>query len=254
MVHLVYAWNQLMLQRNWVVRKHLTKTLATNPVQLVVDAGCGEGMHLFPMAKKFPATQFLGLDKNRNHLVFCKAYLEKTNLGNAQVVAHDLTLPIPSLAANLLTCVGALQYIREDDSALRAFYGLLQPNGKILIYVPVNGRMILPLYRRFFLSSNHYERSQNRVRVYQKNEILEKMQQAGFTIDKLVFTYGTPGILGHEMYSLLLMGLGSGKWHSGLFGILLALLFPIIILLKAIDYFTKKNNGNGLLIIASKNQ
>ncbi len=252
LIHLLYCWNGLLLQRNWAVKKELQKKLEELPNGHVVDAGCGEGMHLFPPAQRFPNLHFTGIDKNKNHLLFCENYIQKTDLKNVSVQAHDMERPIPGPSADLVICIGSLQYIWEDKSVIDNFHKTLKTNGKALVYVPVNGKTILSLYRHYFIRSKHYEKSQDRKRVYRKEEILGKLTTAGFTIEGTVFTYGKMGILAHEVYSLLLMGMGSGKWFSWVFGVSMALLFPIILLLKMTDYLTEKNNGNGMLIIAKK--
>ncbi len=252
LIHFLYWWNGLILQRNWVVKKKLKEELSKLSSVHIIDAGCGEGMHLFPFAKRFHNLQFTGIDKNENHLSFCKNYIGKAGLKNLSVYFHDIEKPISEPLADMVICIGSLQYIQKDQTVIDNFYNTLKRKGKAVIYVPINGKTILPLYRHFFTKSNHYEKSQNRIRVYQKEEIKEKLTTAGFAIESIFYTYGTIGIIAHEIYSLLLMGLGSGRWFSWIFGFLLSGLFPIILLLKMIDYLEKKNNGNGMLIIANK--
>lgn len=220
---------------------------------LIVDAGCGDGQHIFPYRRKFPWLRFLGIDKNDSHIAFCEKYCEaippgsrpkffKQNLINLQLENE----------ANVLLSIGILQYIEQDRLVLENFYKTLKTNGKLILYTPVNGRMILPLYRRFFKKLNHYEKSQERRRVYSPDEILEKVETAGFEVREQHFTYGTLGIIGHEIYSLLLMALGNAGWWVWLLVPFFIFLLPVVLLLKMIDYFLPKKIGNGLLILAEK--
>lgn len=252
LIHLVYGWNHLFLQRNWVVSFALKKELKNNAIGTVLDAGSGEGLFLFPYAKRFSKTQFIGLDKNEHHLAFCKNYQLSSGLKNTSFFQKELTQKIELKNIGLILCIGTLQYIEDDVKTINNFYQILNDNGKAIIYVPINGRIILRPYQKYFSKKKHYEKSQNRVRIYSEIEILEKLKKAGFIISQKKYTYGKLGIIGHEIYTILLMKIGSGKWHSPIFILLLFILLPIIFLLSRIDYFLKKQNGNGLLIVAQK--
>jgi 2-polyprenyl-3-methyl-5-hydroxy-6-metoxy-1,4-benzoquinol methylase len=252
LIHLVYGWNHLFLQRNWAVRSELKKELKNMANGTVLDAGCGEGLFVFPYAKRFSKTHFIGLDKNKDHLNFCKNYQLKTGLKNIDFFRKELTQKIELENIGLILCIGTLQYIEDDVRVINNFHQLLNDMGKVIIYVPINGRIIMQLYRKYFSQKNHYEKSQNRVRIYSEIEIMEKIKKAGFNILHKKYTYGKIGIAGHEIYSILLIKISSGKWYSFLYILLLFILTPIIFLLTRVDYFLKKQNGNGLLIVAQK--
>lgn len=255
LIRFIHAWNQLFLQRNWLTLSLLRQHLPVLPAgSLVVDAGCGDGLHIFSACRTFRQLRFWGVDKNEHNIHFCK----KRSSGLASDPARlqffhqqleELSLPEK---ADLTLCVGTLQYIADDRQVLENFYNTLKINGKLLIYIPVNGRIILPLYRYFFKKLDHYEKSQNRLRVYTPEEIFEKIETAGFTLRERHFTYGPVGIAGHEIYSLLLMGLGNSGGWIWLLAPVFSLLMPLVLLLKTADYFLPKNNGNGVLIMAEK--
>jgi trans-aconitate methyltransferase len=255
-VRLLHAWNCLVLQRNWTTRKWLRRLLPQlAPGSVVVDTGCGDGLHTFAPARRFSKLRFLGIDKNEANIVFCQRYSERITTANHLHFLHqkleELTL---GNEVNLLLCIGTLQYIGEDVKVLKNFAQALTQDGCLLLYVPVNGRVVLPLYRRFSDKMNHYEKSQHRQRVYTPAEIFEKLETAGFAVREKQLTYGVAGILGHEIYSLLLMGMGNTRRWGWLFGLLLVAALPVILLLKGVDYFLPKKSGNGCLIVAEKNR
>ncbi|MBI5914778.1 MAG: class I SAM-dependent methyltransferase [Bacteroidetes bacterium] len=257
LVRWLHGWNNLVLQRNWLVNSTLRRLLPTLPTgSLVVDAGCGDGQHVFRFCKKHPRLRFLGIDKNEGNVAFCERYVATVHRPPS-TVCHFFHQNLEDLTheneAGLLLCVGTLQYIEDDRRVLRNFHKALKTNGLLLLYVPVNGRMVLPPYRHFFKKLNHYEKSQQRQRVYTPEEILQKTTGAGFEVREQRFNYGVLGIVGHEVYSLLLMGLGNAAlWWSWVFVPLMVALLPMVLIFKGLDFILPKKNGNGLLLLAEK--
>lgn len=255
LIRWLYRWNQLVLQRNWVTSRTLEQLLPTLPKgALVIDAGCGEGLHLLPWAERFPQLHFTGIDRLAGHLDFGRRYVEVFHLKNVSLQEAELSSFQVKKKAGMVTCIGVMQYIEEDESVLKNIHNSLSDNGLSLFYVPINGRVLLPPYRYFFGKKMHYERSQQRVRVYSEEEFLAKLKRAGFEVREKHFTYGTPGILGHEVYSLILMGMGNAGWFAGVFGLVLVVFLPVILLLKGVDFFVKKQTGNGMLVVAGRVQ
>ena len=132
------------------------------PRSLVVDAGCGDGLHLFPTAQRFPALRFLGVDKNAGNIAFCKRYAEKVESAQLRFLREKLENPVLENKAALLLCIGTLQYIPDDVKVLKNFARALTPERRLLLYVPVNGCRVLPLYSRFFKKMTHYDKLQPR--------------------------------------------------------------------------------------------
>jgi trans-aconitate methyltransferase len=254
LIGFIHAWNLLVLQRNQITCRTLMKLLPTLPADsLIVDAGCGDGQHIFPYHRKFPRLRFWGIDKNDGHIAFCEKYCETMPPDSKpKFISQNLEDLQLENEADVLLSIGILQYIEQDRIVLENFYKTLKTNGNLILYTPVNGRMILPIYRRFFKKLNHYEKSQERRRIYSPSEILEKIKTAGFEIREQHFTYGTPGIIGHEIYSLLLMGIGNAGNGAWVFAPLLLILLPLILLLNQVDRLIPKKNGNGLLLLAQK--
>ena len=252
LIHLLYFWNRLILQRTWVTRWALKRELDKIKNGALVDAGCGEGMFILPYAKKFRHINFTGWDKNEAHLFFCENYSRKKGLKNTHFEKRDLTIVPQKTKADILLCIGTLQYIENDELVLSNFYKKLKQNGTAIIYIPLNGKTILPFYRYYFNNKSHYEKEQNRKRVYPEKEILKKIKNAGFTIFEKKYTYGNLGIIGHEIYSLFLIAIGNSGFFSWIFIILLFLFLPFILFLIYLDLFIKKNKGNGILLVLKK--
>ena len=253
LIRLIYFWNHLVLQRNRAARRSLSALLPLlKKGAVVVDAGCGEGLHLFPHAGRLADIHFIGIDKNKGHIRFCRQYAKREGLLNTSFLHQQLEKPLPGLSTDLIVCVGTMQYVPDDRVVFSNFYKTLKKGGKVVLYVPINGKMLTRAYRFYFDKKKHYEKKQERKRIYTEKEIINKVKDAGFDIVSKKYTYNNMGILGHEWYSLLLMGMTNSKYFSWFFILLLFLFTPLILLLVNVDYFTKKNNGNGLLLILKK--
>jgi SAM-dependent methyltransferase len=253
LIRLLYGWNGLVLQRNWATKKALQKWLPTLPENsLIIDAGCGEGMHLFPWAERYPNLYFTGIEKLESHLEFGRRYLEVAHLKNVNFQKRELENFRVNKKAELITCIGVMQYIEKDEAVLKNIFEALSKKGIAVFYVPINGKILTPVYRYFFTQKMHYERSQKRVRIYSEKDFLEKLKNTGFHILEKKYTYGKLGILGHEIYSLLIMGMGNSGWLAPFFSVLMALFIVPILILKKIDYLIEKKDGNGMLLIVSK--
>lgn len=155
--------------------------------------------------------------------------------------------------ADVALCVGVLQYIADDQYALENMYQSLQAKGQLLLYVPINGKIITRLYQFVFDNYEQYESVNNRKRVYTENEILQKAESAGFKIRKKIYTYGTAGKLSHELLNSCTTLIVSGNYLLKIIaGFCIILLYPLILLLMAADYYSHKSNGNGVLLILEK--
>jgi len=93
---------------------------------------------------------------------------------------------------DLIVSFNVLEHIEKDVDALKTWSGLLNEGGKICILVPNNPQLFCKLDE----SVGHFRR-------YSRNELIEKMQQAGFTVDR-AFYGNALGILGWVIQGLFL--------------------------------------------------
>ncbi len=72
--------------------------------------------------------------------------------------------------------INVLEHIEDDVKALKNMKSLLRKNGKVLLLVPAKQRA----YTRLDKELGHYRR-------YEKKELVEKVEKAGFVIEKIYF-------------------------------------------------------------------
>ncbi|MDA0987433.1 MAG: hypothetical protein O3A55_07540, partial [Bacteroidetes bacterium] len=88
---------------------------------------------------------------------------------------------------------------------------------------------------------------------YSENELVEKLNQAGFKIIEKKYCYGYYGKIGYEILTILQFIFAKSKIIFQPINIIIGIiLLPIIILTVIIDNSYTQNSGNGILFIAKK--
>lgn len=99
---------------------------------------------------------------------------------NVRVGVFDLTRPAPpemvETPFDTVVCLNVLEHIEDDASALGEMHAVLRPGGKLALLVPAH-RL---LYGEFDRAVGHFRR-------YEKRELREKLERAGFEIHELKF-------------------------------------------------------------------
>lgn len=255
LIRWIYRWNNLILQRNWHTKKELKPILKSlSDRSKIIDAGSGEGHHLIPFAQKYPNLDFHGVDIEIENVAFTTLYGQALGLKNITFAQSDLVEYDFLESVDLIYTIGVLQYIPEDEKLLHHFYHHLKSNGQLFIYSPVNERTVIAYLNKLRNQYFHYEKAQNRCRIYTKEVLENKLKKAGFKIEKCEYKLGTFGIISHEIYSIFLLKVenSASKFKTILLLISMIAMLPMVILLKIIDFSTSHKTGNSVVIIASK--
>ncbi|MCP4388460.1 MAG: methyltransferase domain-containing protein, partial [Gammaproteobacteria bacterium] len=107
--------------------------LAPKSGESIVDVGCGTGLLLEQEARAVGSTgRAEGLDFSDAML----AYARKRCVGLEQVGLQQgsaETLPFADAEFDALSCTQTLLYVKDMDQALREFYRVLKPHGRVAI-------------------------------------------------------------------------------------------------------------------------
>lgn len=130
--------------------------------------------------------------------------------------------------------IDVLEHLKDDSKILEQFYQTLKINGILFIYVPARQE----LYSKFDENIGHYRR-------YSMKELKKKVENAGFTIDKIYYD----DFLGY--FASLLNKFISNKGELNPIAVRLydKYFFPLN---KYFNIFTNKIIGKSLIIIAKK--
>jgi len=144
--------------------------LAIRP-RSVLDVGCGAGTNLELLATLHPASARVGIDIEREPLVYCR--IDRA----APVLQADVRhLPFAGSAFDLITALDTLEHVEDDAAVLRELFRTCRPGGTLLLTVPA-----FPfLWGNVDDLGHHYRR-------YRRHELAERVTRAGFSIRLLRF-------------------------------------------------------------------
>ena len=129
------------------------------------------------------------------------SYLERLRAAfghHPNVTIHPLDLAdslprwLSAQRVDTVLCVNVLEHIEDDEASLAHFFSILPSGGRVVLIVPA----LSPLYGTIDQALGHHRR-------YERDEIVHKLQRAGFLIEQTRF-FNAPGILGWYLNSRLL--------------------------------------------------
>jgi SAM-dependent methyltransferase len=148
--------------------EHYLKIFAETRPLRILDAGCGTGRLMEIMQ---PYGRVEGLDYSPDAIKLAKSR------GLSAVGREDLQAWEPAEAAyDIITCIDVLYHLENDESVLRTFRKALKKNGLLMVNVPAH-----EFLRR------HHDRIVHTKRRYTLEGIKQKLQHAGFGIEKATY-------------------------------------------------------------------
>jgi glycosyltransferase involved in cell wall biosynthesis len=88
----------------------------------------------------------------------------------------DASLALAHHSFDTVTCINVLEHTTDDAGALRRAHQLLQPGGRVIVFAPAGPS----LYGSMDRAIGHQRR-------YEKQELVDKLQQAGFAVEHVSF-------------------------------------------------------------------
>ena len=88
---------------------------------------------------------------------------------------------------------------------------------------------------------------QGRQAVFDRQDLLNMLFEAGFEVTDKAFAYGKFGRWGHEFWSMTTMLMGSGRWPLVTLGVVVApISLVLLLILKGLDQSSILTDGNGI--------
>jgi SAM-dependent methyltransferase len=137
----------------------------------ILDVGCGTGGNL-EMLEKFGAAE--GVDVSDDALEFCKSKGLNVHKGLAE------KLPFADESFDIVTALDVVEHLDDDIVGLKEMQRVLKKNGKTLIFVPAF----------MWLWGVQDDVSNHRIR-YTKRQIVERLEKAGFTVERSTYANWT---------------------------------------------------------------
>ena len=137
----------------------------------LLDVGCGTGGNL-EMLEKFGAAE--GVDVSDDALEFCRSKNLTVHKGLAE------KLPFEDESFDVVTALDVVEHLDDDIAGLAEMFRVLKTGGKTLIFVPAF----------MWLWGVQDDVSNHRIR-YTKKQIIERLEKAGFAIERATYANWT---------------------------------------------------------------
>lgn len=167
--------------RSWVPapryilrRDRLLRHLKNTAPCRVLDIGCGPGVFLAELAAR--GFEAYGVDRSEWALDLGRRF----SLAGRPVVLRQELDPEWVGTFDLLFSFEVIEHIEDDKDALREWRPYLAPGGRMILSTPA--------HKRRWSANDEWA---GHVRRYEKDELIETIEQAGFEIEKIE-CYGFP--------------------------------------------------------------
>ena len=164
---------------------HESGTLNFERALRILDVGCGTGANL-EMLSEFGNAE--GVDVSDDALEFCRSKNLKVHKGLAE------KLPFDDGEFDLVTALDVIEHLDDDVAGIREMHRVTRSGGKALIFVPAF----------MWLWGVQDDISNHRIR-YTKKQIVSRLEQAGFKIDRATYaniTFFVPILAGRLFMKL----------------------------------------------------
>lgn len=180
------------LQRKWALES--LEVFSFDKNDKVLDLGCGTGSITTEIAPKVPFGMVIGLDISESMLTYAREHYQGSNIIYMQGDARNL----PFIEQfDKVTAFLSLNWINEQQQALRSLYMALKPGGKAIITRPGKQPSNLGLLVQALIKTDqwapYFANFEQKKQYYTAEEYRVLLENAGFFIEKIsqdsMYTY-----------------------------------------------------------------
>ncbi len=239
----------LMFLREWHVKRELRRLLGSAGRNLrVYDAGSGFGQYSYYMATHFPNVTIDAVDVKDDQIADCAQFFRSRGLTQCSFAVEDLTKIVHSDRFDFILSVDVMEHIPDDVGVFRNFHRALKADGVLFINTPsiLGGSDAHSPDDKSFIE----EHARNG---YGADEIRSKLESAGFSVEKVRYTYGTWGTLAWRLgIKIPMLALNASKLFFVLLPFYYLLTLPFTLVFMYLDYIAENKAGTGLNVVARK--
>ena len=206
----------------------------------ILDAGCGQGVFSFELAKGHPEARVLGIDMDPTLVLRANAIAQRAGLTNCRFEVGDVTKLEYDAAFDLVVSVDNLEHVEDDVTAMRGLMRALRPGARAVVHVPGYERRWLLLGRRVNFDVPGHVRPG-----YRTNELTERLDGAGFDLTSCQSTYGILETFTNNISYLIT---GADQKRKALY----ALVFPFLLVLSWFGKTSRPSWGAGVLAVVER--
>jgi SAM-dependent methyltransferase len=246
---LFYKLLGIMFLREWYVKSELRRQLSMRKEPFsVYDAGSGFGQYTYYLAKNFPGAKIYSVDVKEEQIADCTQFFRAIGLQQCSFAVEDLLHIQHTDMFDAILSVDVMEHIADDKTVFKNFFRALRKNGQLFINTPSNlgGSDVHSIDDKSFVEEHARDG-------YGRDEIRSKLEDAGFQVEKIRYTYGHWGTAAWRWgikYPLLLVNISKIFFVALPFYYLFIL--PFVLPMMWLDYRTENETGTGLNVVAKK--
>jgi ubiquinone/menaquinone biosynthesis C-methylase UbiE len=122
--------------------KVIHRLLKFQRTEVLLDVGCGTGLHLFALAPYIQ--KGIGIDFSSQMIEIARSnQQQETAAGNLifQIDQAQLLETIPDESMDVVLCIGAFEHMPQKEQVLKQFKRVLKTDGRLLLLTP-NGNFL----------------------------------------------------------------------------------------------------------------
>jgi len=165
------------------------RKLPLRPGDRVIDAGCGEGRHVFACYRS--PCRIIGLDLNPQSLLKAKFILDqmgrqKEAQGEVLLLRGDtLYFPFPDETFDKIICSEVIEHVSDERQGVRELSRILRMGGQIAISVPT----LFTEHLYDHLSKEYFRTPGGHIRKVRPQDLAKIMDEYGLRIYSLGFAH-----------------------------------------------------------------
>jgi len=140
-----HARERMLAERLYPIRDKLLASARLQPCDTLLDVGAGDGLIAFGALERLgPGGHVIFSDISRDLLEHCReAAGAQGSLGRCSFVRApaDRLTDVPDASVDVVTTRSVLIYVADKAAAVREFYRVLRPGGRISVGEPINALM-----------------------------------------------------------------------------------------------------------------
>lgn len=236
---LFYLLLDMLLLRQWYVKREIKKYFSTGKQLRFYDAGAGFGQYSYFILKKFKKAKVHAVDLKTDYMDSFARYAKLSGWQDFTIQQADLVDYTPKESFDLIIAIDILEHIEDDEQVLQNFRKVLDKGGKLIISSPSN-----------FDESAKFTAEHVRPG-YSKEDVCSKLEKAGFRIISFEYSYGKFGQIYWKLALKIPLSLISKSKVFVLFlPIYYIIFYPIAFGFMLLDYYNKNKIGTGVIVVA----
>jgi ubiquinone/menaquinone biosynthesis C-methylase UbiE len=144
------------------------------PGSRVVDVGCGEGILLEKLVKRYPGADLEGLDLDPLNIAICAEHVLRVREGGAYA------LPYETASLDLCLFIEVIEHLEKPEDAITELYRVLKPGGRLAVLFPNDATFKLARLATGMVKEAYYDTGH--LRQWTPRALGRTLRAAGFKV------------------------------------------------------------------------